>query len=240
MCRIAFTAVFRVSYLSLRMERYSQFDIDRIDDSLCRYQERFPDLNARLSLHREPFDDEMRRYILAAYSYLNELLRKGIELFSPGGLHSMLELNHIVLCGTDPATRYEYHSHILDTRKRYQSVVRGIRKWVLARQKSGNPYKVAAGFYTRSLSRPQLFIEGNHRTENIVLNYLLLSRGIPPFIVTPENAVEYLELSGRIKFCNRASIKDQLTDLAAYRQNFQTFLQKNVEALYTIGEGDRA
>ena len=45
---------------------------------------------------------------MEAYSFANHLWKKGINLFSPSGLYNMLELNHIVLCGTDKQKRLEY------------------------------------------------------------------------------------------------------------------------------------
>jgi hypothetical protein len=214
------------------MEPRYLFEIDRIAQSLKQYQKAFAEINPQLSLHREEFTDSILENILAAYEYLNGLLEQKIEIFTPGGLHCMLELNHIVLCGTDPATRYQYHHHILKTRKRYQELIRPIRKWVLARARRGSPFKTATGFYTRSLSQPQLFIEGNHRTENIILNYLLLCEGMPPYIISDRNAIEYLELSSGIKFSNRRSVQHKLVEIIYRERRFRTFLMDQVDAQF--------
>ncbi|MFW6255312.1 MAG: hypothetical protein ACOC54_00720 [Candidatus Sumerlaeota bacterium] len=215
------------------------FSLSQIEKSLIRFQESFDELNRTLSLHREPFTDVMLQNILEAYDYLNQLLVKNIDLFTPAGLHSMLELNHLILCGKDSKTRYEYHNHILETRNRYMSRIGPIRKWVLKRRTSPDPYKLATGFYNRAVSQPQLFVEGNHRTGNIVVNYLLLSLDAPPYIITPETARDYLEISGEIKFTNMESFQGSVFGSGITKRQFRKFLEKNVDDKYMRGyEGE--
>ena len=50
-----------------------------------------------------------------------------------------------------------------------------------------------------TLSRPQLFIEGNHRTGALAMSYVRLRDGHPPFVLTPENAAAYFEISAPIR-----------------------------------------
>jgi hypothetical protein len=173
--------------------------VDSIEESLRAFQSSFGAINAGLEMQREPFTDGMRANIRQAYGLLNALQGKRIDLFTPAGLHSMLELNHIVLCGSEPRVRYEYHSHILSTRKRFHKNIRPIRQWVLKRAEGTAPLSLAVGFYARMITRPQLFIEGNHRTGNIILNHILMKSGLPPFVVSPESAKEYLDISGELK-----------------------------------------
>ena len=122
----------------------------------------------------------MRTRILEAYTFLNSLLERGSDLFTPAGLHSLLEMNHIVLCGSGPENRQDFYQHLAETRKNFQRRIKPIASWVLANRNGDKPYRLATGFYTRMLSRPQLFLEGNHRTGNIILNYLLVSKGKAP------------------------------------------------------------
>lgn len=214
------------------------FDIDKIQASLRGFQSNFKDINRRLTLHREELADDMIDNILQAYRFLNDLLSKDVDLFSLAGLHSMLELNHIVLCGIEPSTRYEYHSHIVDTRKRFHENIRTPRKWVLNKAEAVEPTALATGFYCRMLSRPQLFFEGNHRTGNIILNYLLICAHVPPFLVTAENAYEYLELSGRIKFMDKGKGSDRLFKWTKAEKSFKHFLEDNSSGDWlTQGEG---
>lgn len=210
----------------------TRFDIDKIDAALCDFQAHFTEINDRLSLHREDLTRGMIDKILQAYLFLNHLLDQKVDIFSLAGLHSLLELNHIVLCGTDRRTRLEYHSHILETRKTFHKGVRLAQKWVEEHSGDGKPYTCAAGFYAMALSQPQLFIEGNHRTENVVLNYLLISAGEPPFVITAANAFDYLELSGKIKFSDKKKITRGKWAIPGLRKAFIHFLKTEADSCY--------
>lgn len=210
----------------------ARFDIDRIDDALCDFQAQFTHINDRLSLHREDLTRDMIDKILQAYLFLNHLLDQDIDLFSLAGLHSLLELNHIILCGTDRRTRLEYHSHILETRKTFHKGTRKVLQWVTQHRHEDKPHKLAAGFYAIALSQPQLFIEGNHRTENVVLNYLLISAGEAPFVIDATNAFDYLELSGRIKFSDKKKISKGMWALPGLRKEFSHFIKHAASPRY--------
>ena len=212
-----------------------QFDLERIRASLCEFQRDFDAINALLALHREPLETEMIDNIVAAYDFLNDLLTRDVDLFSVAGLHSLLELNHIVLCGIDPRTRHEYHRHIVETRKRFHRRIRKVRTWVEKHVGALDPFDLAAGFYTKSLSQPQLFVEGNHRTENIVLNYLLICQERAPLVISSENARAYLDLSGEIKFTQREKFSTGKIKLRGYRREFSEFLARHTRATFVVG-----
>lgn len=205
------------------------FDIDAIEDSLRDFRHHFPGINESLSLHREPVTEEMVANMLAAYRLLNELLARDVDLFSLAGMHSLLELNHLVLCGDGMKTRLEYHQHIVETRSRFHKRISRIRKWVEDRFCEVDPFELAAGFYASALSRPQLFIEGNHRTGNIVLNYLLICQEKPPFIISSRSAFDYLELSGKIKFTNKEKLSAGVFKMPGYRKEFVRVLRKHTD-----------
>jgi hypothetical protein len=212
-------------------------DIERVRSSLRSFQEEFEPINRRLTLHREPFTDDMLEHILSAYRFLNGLMEKNVELFSLAGLHSMLELNHIVLCGTEPALRYEYHRHILETRTRFQARIHGLYQWVVRQRRHMHPVDVAVGFYWRALSQPQLFIEGNHRTGNILLNYLLISHKRAPFFISSENAYDYLEVSGDIKFADKTKFQGSLIQLPGHGRSLRRLLDQYGNMAYLV-EGE--
>ena len=175
-------------------------------------------------MKREHFTDEMLENILLAYSHLNHLIAADIPLFSPGGLHSMLEINHLVLCGDNPATRLEYHRHIMETRNKFYQNLEYVRNWIYKKASKKHPFKFAAGFYCRALSFPQLFIESNHRSLNILINYLLLSRGKPPFIIDSRTAFEYFEISAKIKFIIKNKLLYKI-NLGLLENEFTLFLK---------------
>lgn len=179
------------------------FDTSAINASLHAFQQKFSQINHGLTRGRDEFTTELRQNIIDAYTFLNEQLKLGIRLFSPAGLHIMLELNHIVLCGCNSRVRLQYHSHVLATRARFLKNITKTRSWVLKKHQGYPPRKLAVEFYFRAISQPQLFIEGNHRTENIIMNYILVSKGANPFIISPDTAHRYLELSGDMKFTEK-------------------------------------
>ena len=209
-----------------------RFNINAVRDSLKAFQDAFPGINNRLAMKREDVSDAMVDQMVEAYVFLNDLLEKGMDLFTPAGLHSLLEMNHIVLCGSDPDQRMNYYQHISETRTRFMKRIKPIRIWVDKNKEKSNPYKLATGFYALNLSQPQLFIEGNHRTGNILLNYLLLSKGAAPYIISPETAKEYLDISGDIKFTDKDNTLGNALSLPAHRKRFITLLKEQTDTRF--------
>ncbi len=209
-----------------------QFNIPAIDKALKGFLRAFPDINQRLSLRREDLTPVMVDNILEAYGFLNELMSQGMDLFTPAGLHALLEMNHLVLCGSDRNTRNQYYHHLAETRKSFLRKIKPIKEWVLEKKNEPDPYKIATGFYSRSLSQPQLFIEGNHRTGNILLNYLLISKGAAPYIPSAEDAHVYLDISGDIKFTNKENALENTLKMPGHRKRFQDFLRSATREEY--------
>lgn len=219
------------------------FALRAIESSLKGFQRVFPHINDRLAIRREDLTDEMVEQIVEAYGFLNSLLKKEMDLFTPAGLHALLEINHIVLCGTDRQTRTQYYLHLEETRKSFLGKIRPIKDWVLRRRRESDPYYLATGFYSRMLSRPQLFLEGNHRTGNVILNYLLISKGSAPYIVTADNARGYFDISGDIKFTENGNYLDTALRMPGHRNRFRAFLKTEVQQQFfscTGGEDGRS
>ncbi len=218
----------------------SGFELDEIAASLNALYSRYAEVSSKLTLQRETLTAEMVDNMLDAYTFLNDLLTQGMDVFTPAGMHGMLELNHLVLCGNDPKTRSHYYSHIAATRKRFLKSIRPISSWVLKRRKRNNdPFELAAGFYSRVLSYPQLFLEGNHRTGNILLNYLLISAGTAPYVPGPEDAHMYLNLSGDFKLSEKDNSFDTALNMPRYRRSFEEFLREyGSERFVRGGVGD--
>lgn len=207
----------------------ARFNLTSIHDSLTQFRAEFEKINDRLAMRRETFTEQMSGQIVEAYGFLNTLLAQDMDLFTPAGLHGLLELNHIVLCGTDPDNRAHYFTHLEETRKSFISRIKPIKEWVLKKRAESNPYQLATGFYARQLSRPQLFLEGNHRTGNIVLNYLLISKGSAPYVVSAEDAHTYLDISGDIKFTDNGNYLDTALRMPGHKKRFRAFLKERVD-----------
>lgn len=210
----------------------AQFNIATIEHDLREFQRNFHQINDRLAMRREDLTDTMAEQIVDAYRFLNDLLRRDMDLFTPAGLHALLEMNHIVLCGSDTATRSQYYQHLNETRKSFLKRIKPIKEWVLRKRGDGNPYKLATGFYTRMLSQPQLFLEGNHRTGNILLNYLLVSRRAAPYVISVDTAARYLDLSGDIKFTNKENSLDSTMRMPGHSKRFRLFLEEHGSERY--------
>ncbi|TVQ37290.1 MAG: hypothetical protein EA384_12485 [Spirochaetaceae bacterium] len=208
------------------------FNLSAIEESLKGFQRVFPEINDRLAIRREELTDAMISQIVDAYEFLNSLLRKDMDLFTPAGLHALLEMNHIVLCGTDKQIRAQYYFHLEETRQSFLRQIRPIKDWVLRKRKESDPYHLATGFYSRMLSRPQLFLEGNHRTGNVILNYLLISKRSAPYIVCDYNARGYFDISGDIKFTENGNYLDTALRMPGHRSRFRTFLKSQVREQY--------
>ncbi|MCG8570359.1 MAG: hypothetical protein MJB14_09490 [Spirochaetes bacterium] len=208
------------------------FNLEEIEKSLFSVYKNFDQINSKLSIKREDMTECMVTNIVEAYRFLNQLLRSNIKIFSKAGLYSLLEFNHIVLCGANFKKKYEYHSHIMATRTKYQKNIVHLFKWYQNEENSLKGYKLASGFYFRQLSQPQLFIEGNHRTGNLLMNYILLSQNKLPFIIDQHTAHNYFELSGAIKFSDKLNMLDKYFKLPGLGKELSKFLKNNSSDKY--------
>jgi hypothetical protein len=151
---------------------------------------------------RDPFDDRVLDNLLAGYAYVDGLVAAEVDPFAMGNLKHLLELNYLVLCGASPDRRAAYVRHLQASEQRfYGDGVAGVRdvvEWV-AGHPDASPCEQAAGVYAMMLAQPQLFIEGNHRTGVLAMSYLLAREGRPPFLLTPDNAATYFEISAGIR-----------------------------------------
>jgi prophage maintenance system killer protein len=209
-----------------------RLDIDRIIESLSDVQRSFPEINQRLRVRRENLTDEIVQNMVAGYKFVDQLVGERIMLFTPEYLHHILELNHIVLCGRGYSTRLEYGPHLKATRERFYVLIVPIMKWY-KKHKDSSPVKIAAEVYIGVLSRPQLFIEGNHRTGALLASYILLMNGEYPFVLNEENALAYFEPSSQIKFTNKQTIKGKLR-LPKYEKEFKKFLEQQISSHYVL------
>ena len=85
-------------------------------------------------------------------------------------------------------------------------------------------WKRAAGVYVRILSEPQLFIEGNHRSGSLIVSYLLMREGLPPFVLTLENAEGYFNPSSVIRNSAKHGVR-ALYELPKIKKKYAAFLE---------------
>lgn len=206
-----------------------QIDLDEIEDSLRLVQKNWDKINSTLLMRREVLDDTIIYNILAGYEYVNTLLAKGINPLDRYELNHYLELNHIVLCGDDPKKRKDFEEHIKFTTERFYKAekfsISHMRKWAEKHSKD-TAWLQAAGIYIMGVSQPQLFFEGNHRTGCLLMGYILVKNGKPPFVLTVDNAKAYFDPSTVAKQTNK-DVYGKLYKLPKIKKNFAEFLKAN-------------
>ena len=165
--------------------------------------------------------------------HLDQLLRKEVEPFSVEGISEILELNNIVHYGFDLKLRLEYNQAIQANAEKFAEYIVPIEKWY-GKHMDGEPHslKAAAQVYVAVLGFPQLFIEGNHRTGNLISNWISMYYGHPPFVLSAENAVAYFKPSKEIKkFVNKSTWRGRAR-LPKYRTCFKKFWEDNIDKKY--------
>lgn len=166
----------------------------------------------------------MRR---AGYALIDDYVARGVDLFDLQQVNLMLEINATVLCGRDPARRLEFAPHLAATEAHFFNNVEGgikdLFNWYSA-YRSESVWKRAAGVYVRILSKPQLFIEGNHRSGSLIVSYLLIRAGLPPFVLTLDNAKGYFNPSSVIRNSAKHGVK-ALFELPKIKKKYAAFLE---------------
>lgn len=220
------------------MKAKYRLNIEEIEWSLRNVQKNFDKINASLQMRREQMDDTIVEHMVAGYKYINKLLDLNVYPLAKGELNHLLELNHIVLCGTDVTARKDYKEHIQATTDRFYDPgefgISHIRKWAKKHHDSP-PWVQAAGVYVMLVSQPQLFIEGNNRTGALLVSCILAHHGKPPFVLTVDNAKGYFDPATLAKQTNKDML-GKLYKLPKIKKNFALFLegQANPEFLMKI------
>jgi hypothetical protein len=179
-----------------------RFNFAAIGATLGALQREFPDIWRRLDSPCELLDTQIVRNMLAGYAYVDGLLSSETDLFAVGNSPCWLELNALVLCGTDPAQRADLADHLAATEERFYNEPGGGIRDVIAwydRHRGESVWKRAAGTYIRVLSDPQLYLEGNHRCGMLIMSYILGREKYPPIVLTPAAAEAFFEPSAAIK-----------------------------------------
>ena len=143
------------------------------------------------------------------------------------------ELNNLIHYGVDLELRLQYNSAILANSQKFYQYIDPIEKWYRKHMKNGQrPLKVAAEVYVAVLGFPQLFIEGNHRTGNLISNWISMYYGRPPFVLSEKNAVAYFKPSKEIKrFADKSTWRGRAR-LPKYRTCFKKFWEENIDSKY--------
>ena len=213
-------------------------NLHAVEASLRRVQREFNRINQRLSAHRDPLDDAVIDNLMAGYAFVDTLVADGIDLFALGSSKYLLELNALVLCGGNPARRQAYAGHLDATERRFyeerQGGVRDLVEWH-ARHDDESAWSRAAGAYVRILSKPQLFIEGNHRAGALVMSYILVRDGEPPFVLSAESAAAYFDPSTVIRNTAKTSAA-MLFRLPGIRRRLAALLRQHSDRHHLVAD----
>jgi Fic family protein len=183
-----------------------RLDLAAIETSLRTVQQQYFAINDSLNAERAEFSDIILSNMLAGYRLVDTFVAARTDLFSLGNSRKILELNNLVLYGADNPRRSQRYADQLGTSERYfyEQQAGGIGDLVEFYQRQHFPdvWHRAAMLHVRILAQPQLFIEGNHRTSCLLMSYILVQDGKPPFVLTPHIAKPYFDPSasiGRLK-----------------------------------------
>lgn len=215
------------------MAKY-RLDLKAIERSLRDVQREFPKINEVLKSRRDSLSDTVVANMLAGYTFVDTVIADNTNLFTPRYAASLLELNHIVLCGLDPHVRNEFRAHLEATKQHFYEQekfnINGILEWH-RRHEDESPWRRAAGVYVRILSQPQLYIEGNHRTGALIMSYILARYGQAPFVLTADNAKAYFDPSTLVKDTKKTTAT-LLIKLPGMKKRFAQFLRDQANEEY--------
>jgi hypothetical protein len=221
-----------------QLHTYPGFDLPVIAAALRRTQAQFDEINRHLHVPRDRLDREVVDNMLEGYAYVDALLRNSVDLFAPGASLHLLEINRLVLCGSSYDRRQRYATHLKATEQHFYEEHKGgvgdLVEWVQAHSLPG-VWERAAGIYVRILSKPQLFLEGNHRSGALVVSYVLGREGLPPFVLSPDNALTYFGPSALITNTSKSSLS-MLFRMPSVRKQFAQFLKEQSNPAFLLPE----
>lgn len=204
-----------------------RLDLPAIERALREVQLRFAELSEHFTEQRDPLSDEVLLNVLEGYALVDDYVARGVDLFDLQQVNLMLEINATVLCGRDPVRRLEFAEHLAATEKHFFNNIEGGIKdlfhWYKAHHNE-SVWKRAAGVYVRILSKPQLFLEGNNRSGSLIVSYLLMRAGRPPFVLTLDNAEGYFNPSSVIRNSAKHGLK-ALYELPKIKKKYAEFLE---------------
>jgi hypothetical protein len=214
----------------------ARLNLPAIATTLRQVQAEAARIGERLSARRDPLDDRVVDNMVAGYVAVDGLVAAGIDVFTLGQVRHLLELNTLVLCGSSEVRRAAYGGHLAATERRFyeapEAGIQDVVEW-WERHADEPAWFRAAGVYVQMLSTPQLFIEGNHRTGVLVMSYVLLRDGLPPFVLSVDNATAYFEPSTTLRGIRKHS-PAALFRLPGIRRRLAALLRAHADGRYLL------
>ena len=118
-------------------------------------------------------------------------------------------------------------------REKVRANIQPVERWFRRHERRhSEPIKIAAEIYVSILGWPQVFIEGNHRTGALIASWIDLAYGLPPFVLSVDNAVAYFAPSAEIKSFVDTTTWRGRRQLPKYRKRFGAFWASHVNPEY--------
>ncbi len=213
-----------------------RLDLDAVHASLADVQSNFSAINETLNSKREPMTQYILDNMMAGYERVDQFLAQELDLLQREQLSHFLELNHIVLCGRNWARNHEYYRHIYATQDHFYTAkpynIGELVRWH-HRHRHDPVWKRTAGLYVGTVSSPQLFIEGNHRTGALLMSYIMTREGLPPFVLNVDNAKAYFDPSSVIKSSRKRSYRT-FFEIPKIKRKFGEFLEHQSDPKYLV------
>lgn len=224
------------------MESCHILDLNTIRESLLEVQKQFESIRTQLDEQRDPPDGMVCDNMLQGYALIDKLITEDVDLFDLQQIDWMIEINTIVLCGADPERRKEFSRHIALTRSRFfdssEGGARDLLEWHRV-HRGESVWKQAAGVFVRILSKPQLFIEGNHRSASLIASFLLVREGLPPFVLSTDNAVGFFNPASVIRRVPKNGLS-ALFRLPKIKKKYAAFLEDHASPKFLLKKHKRA
>ena len=225
-----------------KITKPERLNLKAIDASLKTVEMNWPQIDDELDQkgigrRDTPFTALIRKRMMSAFRYLDDLLDKQIPPFSRESIEHMLVLNERVHYGTDQQLMSEYAKASKATTEKFNEHIGSIQDWYERHAQRGNhPLKIAAEIYVSILGYPQLYIEGNHRTGSLIADWISVYHGFPPFVLSVENAIAYFAPSAEIKsFADKSTWRGRAR-LPKYRKSFLAFWESHIDSQYLLKE----
>lgn len=220
-----------------------RLDLSAVEAALNQVEREWPRIDAELDRtgigRKDLFSAFLKGNMVSAFGLLDDLVARQVHPFSGDGIEHMLMLNNRVHYGSDRVLMAEFASAIVANAAKFRDNIEPVVvAWYEKHARRGDhPLKLAAETYVAILGHPQLFIEGNHRTGSLIASWINMHAGLPPFVLSVDNAIAYFAPSAEIKrFADKSTWRGRAR-LPKYRKSFRGFWEQHIEARYVTHHG---
>ena len=132
-------------------------NLDAIEASLQDLLARFPQINRSLRARRDSLDPGIVANMMAGYRFVDNLLAHRVDLLAMGNLKLFLEMNALVLFGSDESERAGAAFQLAASETRFYDQedggIRDVVEWYDL-HRTNSAWRRAAGVYISILSEP--------------------------------------------------------------------------------------